>query len=562
MKNLLPGIFVVSVSISMAAASAVAGERPQKAAIASASPLATEAGMEILEAGGNAFDAAVAVSATLGVTEPYGSGIGGGGFWLLHRAHDGFKVMVDGREVAPAAATRDMYLDEDGEPVPRLSVDGPLAAGIPGAPAGWVHLATKYGRLPLSVSLAPAIRLARDGFPATHHMVRNLAYKKELMNRWPAAAEVFYRDGEPPREGELIVQPDLARTLTLLAEQGIDGFYRGDVARKLVEGTRAAGGIWTLDDLASYRVKEREPVVGHYRGTRIVSAPPPSSGGVLIVNALNILAGFELPAMKETTQKHLVIEAMRRAYRDRAEFLGDPDFVDVPMDRLLHPFYAAGQRAGIRMDKATPSDTLPGVVRQVMAGGTQTTHFSVLDREGNRVGGTMSINFWFGSGFMPPGTGVLLNNEMDDFSVKPGVPNGYELVGGDANEIAPGKRMLSSMTPTFLESEDGLAILGTPGGSRIISMVLLGSLARIHDGASATEMVALPRYHHQYLPDAVFFEEQALDGEVRGALESMGHVLRASGRNYGNLQAITWDYETGRIDAAADPRAEGLGLER
>ncbi|MBT8135873.1 MAG: gamma-glutamyltransferase, partial [Gammaproteobacteria bacterium] len=547
---------LLSVLLLVAAPWVSAGDKPPQAAIASASPHATEAGLEILARGGNAFDAAVAVSSVLAVTEPYGSGMGGGGFWLLHRALDGFQVMVDGREVAPGAASRDMYLDENGEPIPRLSIDGPLAAGIPGAPAGWVHIATKYGRLSLAESLAPAIRLARDGFPASKHMVRNLTYKKDLMNRWPAAAEIFYRNGEPPTEGELLVQPDLAATLTAVAGQGIDGFYKGEVARSLVEGTRAAGGIWTLEDLASYRVRERRPVYGNYRGHRIVSAPPPSSGGVLIINALNILAGFNLAGMDQLTQKHLVVEAMRRAFRDRAEYLGDPDYVDIPLERLAHPFYAAGQRAAILVDRATPSDALPGIVRPDLAGGTQTTHFSVLDRDGNRVAGTMSINFWFGSGFMPPGTGVLLNNEMDDFSIKPGVPNGYELVGADANAIAPGKRMLSSMTPTFIESDDGVAILGTPGGSRIISMVLLGSLARIN-GADARAMVSLPRFHHQYLPDRITFEDAAFDGATRDGLESMGHNLQLSSRNYGNLQAITWDYATGKVVAAADPRGEG-----
>ncbi|MBA3562664.1 MAG: gamma-glutamyltransferase [Gammaproteobacteria bacterium] len=536
-----------------------AGQRvPDQAAIASAHPLATEAGLEILEQGGNAFDAAVAVSAALAVVEPYSSGTGGGGFWLLHQASSDRDVFVDGREVAPCAATKDMYLDEEGNPIPRLSLDGPLAAGIPGHPAALAHIASQYGRLPLAASLAPAIRYAAEGFPAYERIRDGLEFKRELIGRWPAAAEIFLDDGEVPAEGALIRQPELAATLRVLAEKGRDGFYAGEVARRLVQGVRDAGGIWTLADLASYRVVEREPIHADYRGVRITTAPPPSAGGVALIEILNILSAYELKALEGAARKHLVVEAMRRAYRDRAEFLGDPDFVDAPLKRLLHPWYAAGLRNSIRTDRATPSSMLPGI-RPAGTQGTQTTHFSVLDGEGNRVAATLSINFWFGSGFMPEGTGVLLNNEMNDFSIKPGVPDGYQLVGADANAIAPGKRMLSSMMPTVLESDEGIAILGTPGGSRIISMVLLGTLAWI-DGASAEQMVALPRYHHQYLPDQVFYETAALSEEEQAALRAMGHELAATEDEYGNMQVVTWDFENGEVEAASDPRGVGEGL--
>ena len=530
---------------------------PPKAAIASAHPMATQAGIEVLGQGGNAFDAAIAVSAALSVVEPFSSGTGGGAFWLIHRAEDGREVMVDAREVAPGAATTDMYLDEHGDPVPRLSLDGPMAAGIPGQPAGLVYLAEHYGRLPLRTSLAPAIRYASEGFPAYTRYTLGLRFRKNLINRSPAVAEAFLIDGEVPEVGELIKQPDLAATLEALAERGFDGFYRGKVAKRLVKGVRAAGGIWAMDDLANYRVVERQPVYGEYHGAKIISAPPPSSGGVALTNVLNILANYDLAEVDEATRRHLVVEAMRRAYRDRAEYLGDPDFVEVPVAKLVHPFYADGQRASIRFDRATPSDTLPGIDFRGEKG-TDTTHFSVLDAEGNRVAGTLSINAWYGSGFMPPGTGVLLNNEMDDFSIKPGVPNGFQLVGADANEIQPGKRMLSSMTPTFLESDRGLAILGTPGGSRIISMVLLATLAWI-DGADADAMVALPRYHHQYLPDQVMYEEGALSEDVAAELSDRGHQLRKSRRGYGNMQVVAWDYASNEVSAASDPRGVGEG---
>ncbi|CAN5345636.1 gamma-glutamyltransferase [soil metagenome] len=530
---------------------------PDRAAIASAHPLATQAGLRILEQGGNAFDAAVAVSAALAVVEPYSSGIGGGGFWLLHVAASDRDVVVDGREVAPRAATRDMYLDERGEPVPRLSLDGPLAAGIPGHPAALVHIAERYGRLPLADSLAPAMGYAKEGFPVDERLLQGLAYKRDLLRRWPAAAEIFLDDGEVPGEDAILRQPALAGTLEGLAEGGRDGFYGGPVAKRLVKGVRANGGIWSLDDLESYRVVEREPLQATYRGVRITTAPPPSAGGAALIEALNILSGYDLDGINDIERRHLVVETLRRVFRDRGEFLGDPEFVDVPLRRLLHPFYAAGLRSSIRLDRATPSAMLPGV-KTAGSAGTQTTHFSVLDIEGNRVAATMSINFWFGSGFMPAGTGVLLNNEMNDFSIKPGVPDGYQLVGTDANAIAPGKRMLSSMTPTMLRSREGVAILGTPGGSRIISMVLLGTLAWI-DGASAEQMVRMPRYHHQYQPDRISHEKAALGPADVEALQALGHELAELPDEYGNMQVVTWTFDSGEVEAASDPRGVGAG---
>jgi gamma-glutamyltranspeptidase / glutathione hydrolase len=528
---------------------------PPKAGIASAHPLATQAGLEILKQGGNAFDAAVAVSAALAVVEPSSSGLGGGGFWLLHRASDGFETMVDAREVAPQAASRDMFLDEKGDVVKGRSTATALAAAIPGEPAGFAHLAEKYGRLPLRTSMQPAIRLAREGFPLNARLRGGIEAKRDTFNAG-AAAKVFLVKGAVPSLDTVIRQPELAQTLIALAEHGPDGFYKGAVAKRLVEGVKKLGGTWSLRDLEQYQIKERKPVYGEYRGARIISAPPPSSGGVALIDALNILAGYDLKSLDSGTRKHLVVEAMRRSHRDRAEYLGDPDFVSVPTERLVHPYYAAGQRTSIRMDRATPSEALPGVTASEP--GPQTTHFSIIDTQGNRVAGTLSINFFFGSGLMVPGTGVMLNNEMDDFAAKPGVPNGFRLVGADANAVAPGKRPLSSMTPTFIEKPDGLMVLGTPGGSFIMGMVLLATLDWM-DGTPADEMVKKGRYHHQYLPDTLSFEPGAFSAEEQATLQKYGHSLRES-RQPGNMQIVTWDYKTGVVKAVSDPRGVGVGV--
>ncbi|RLA03527.1 MAG: gamma-glutamyltransferase [Gammaproteobacteria bacterium] len=528
--------------------------RPPVAAVASAHPLATQAGMEILADGGNAFDAAVAVSAALAVVEPYSSGLGGGGFWLLHRARDGFEVMVDGREKAPLAATRDMYLDADGEVVPGLSVDGALAAGIPGEPAALDHIARHYGRLPLTRSLQPAIRLAREGFVVDAHYRELAQFRLAVLQYDSEAAGIFLQHDEVPDEGYRVVQPDLAETLSAIARFGQAGFYRGVVARKLVAGVRAEGGIWTLEDLAQYRVVERAPVQVEFEGLRITSASPPSSGGVALAAILNMLASVESGEFNTATRTHVVIESMRRAYRDRSEFLGDPDFVDVPVERLISTAHAERLAQSIQLDRATPSSSLPG--RDSARGGRDTTHFSILDSAGNRVAATLSINYPFGACVVPPGTGVLLNDEMDDFSAKPGVPNVYGLVGAEANAVEPGKRPLSSMSPTFVESRQGVAILGTPGGSRIITMVLLGILDQAA-GNKPDSWVSLPRFHHQYLPDVVQYEAAAFDDDMIKSLTARGHTLKRLNSEYGNMQAIYWDQKTGQVYAASDPRGVG-----
>ncbi len=530
---------------------------PGHAAIASAYPLASEAGQQILAKGGNAFDAAVAVASALAVVESCCSGLGGGGFFLLRRASDGHEAMIDLREMAPGASTRDMFLDKDGNAVASLSRDSALAAGIPGEPAGFAYLAKNYGKLPLSVSMQPAIKLARDGFPLYERMRGAVSFKKDAFLQTDDAARVFLDKGEVPAIGYLIRQPDLAASLELLASKGADGYYKGAFAKKLVAGVQKLGGNWTEADLANYKVVERAPVVGHYRGARIVSGSPPTSGGIALIDALNILGGFDLDKVDTVTRTHLIVEAMRRVHRDRAVYLGDPDFVDVPVARLINPYYADGQRASIRLDKATPSDSLPGV--DAAPAGTQTTHFSVLDKDGNMVAATLTLNFFFGSGLMVPGTGILLNNQMDDFSAKPGVPNGFELIGAEANAIAPGKRPLSSSTPTFVEGRKGLMIIGTPGGSRIPGMVILGTLGFL-EGKNAQEIVSAPRFHHQFSPDILEFEPGALTADERAQLEARGHVLKEGSRKWGNTQVVTWDYKTGKVDAASDPRGVGEGM--
>lgn len=555
--RLLGATFVLALAGWSGALAADRAERlPASPAIASANAYATDAGLEVLQAGGNAFDAAVAVSAMLGLVEPESSGIGGGGFYLLHRASDGHRVFLDARETAPAAATRDMYLDADGQPDREPAINGPLAAGIPGTPAALVHMAERYGRLPLSASLAPAIRLAREGWhfgPKNHEM---MGWRRDVLARYPGSVELFLVDGERPAVGTLMRNPDYARTLERLAAEGFDGFYRGELAQRLVEGVREGGGIWTLEDLSGYRVVEREPMRVEHRGWEVVTAPPPSSGGVALAQVLNVLSGYEYTALPRVDRVHLKVEAMRRAYRDRAIYLGDPDFVAMPLSLLTSPAYAAGLRAAIHPGRATPSELLPGVGHANE--NPDTTHFSIIDTEGNLVAATQTVNLPWGNGFVVPGTGFVLNNEMDDFSVKPGVPNAFGLVGEDANAIAPGKRPLSSMTPSFLVGPDQVAVIGTPGGSRIITMVALGLVA-LMDGADAAEVVAMPRFHHQYLPDQLSVEAGALSGEERAALEARGHVVDERGRGWGNMQLVVWDRRSGAVQAASDPRWEGVG---
>jgi gamma-glutamyltranspeptidase/glutathione hydrolase len=523
-----------------------------QAAIATAHPLATKAGFEILQQGGNAFDAAVAVSAALAVVEPAGSGLGGGGFWLLHRAEDNYQVMIDGREMAPGKAHRDMYLNSDGQFEPDWSLNGPLAAGIPGVPAGLVHLSQKYGVLPLETSLQPAIQYAEQGFAVTEGYQHLAGFRRDTLRQYPEAARIYLDKGEVPAIGSKIRQPDLAATLKAIARHGKAGFYQGKTAERLVTAVRQHGGIWTHADLNNYEIIERTPVSGDYLGNQITSAALPSSGGIVLILALNQLAAFDLQQADLTQRRHWVVEAMRRAYFDRSRYLGDADFIDVP-GHLTTPAYGRELSRSIDDDTASCSDALP----LQEAAGENTTHFSVIDQHGNRVAATLSINYPFGSGFVAEGTGVLLNDEMDDFSAKEGTANVYGLVGNEANAIEPYKRPLSSMSPTFIENDQRLMIIGTPGGSRIISMVLLGLLDFV-DGDSAEQIVAAPRYHHQYLPDLIQLEKDGFSEAEIKALQQRGHAIKQMTRRYGDMQTVIVDKQSGSIEAASDPRGEGL----
>ncbi|MGY3264521.1 gamma-glutamyltransferase [Lysobacter sp. HA35] len=524
---------------------------PPGAAIASAHSLATDAGMEMLHKGGNAFDAAVAVSAMLSVVEPVSSGLGGGGFFLLHDAKTGRDVFVDARETSPEAATPAAFLDAKGDLNRDRSENGPWSAGIPGLPAALVHIAQKYGKLPLSTTLAPAIRVAREGFPVYDRLEKGYASRRTVMERYRGTREVFLADGDPPKVGETFKQPDLAHTLELIATKGFDGFYRGDNATKLLSAASEEGGHWTAAELAGYRVRERAPLKFDYRGWHITTSPPPSSGGVALAEILQTVSGWDLQKLDPAHRTHILAEAMRRAYRDRTIYLGDPDFVKVPMSRLMSPDYAAGLRATIHPDKATPSDLLPG--QPAPLEDDETTHYSIMDAQGNLVSTTQTVNLTYGSGMVAPGTGVLLNNEMDDFALKPGTANAFGVMGFEANAPKPGKRMLSSMSPSFIESNDKLAVIGAPGGSRIITEVLYGILG-YDAGLSAQQVAALPRVHHQWLPDVISAEAGALDASTVTALEAMGHKVNAGESTWGNLQTVAWDKRRNTLEGGTDPR--------
>lgn len=545
---------IVSILCLMLWALAAAARPTSPIAVATAHPLATKAGLDILKQGGNAYDAAAAISAVLAVVEPYSSGLGGGGFWLLHRA-DGRQVMIDGRETAPIKATSRMYLDPKDEVIPRLSKDGALAAGIPGVPAGIVHLVRYYGKLELSTVLQPAIDIANQGFEVSAHYQKLARYRLEVMKQYPHAADIFLHDGKVPELGHIVIQKDLADTLSLIAEYGHAGFYNGDFARKLVAGVQQAGGIWELADLETYQVKERPPTIIRYRDMTITTVTLPSAGGVVLAQSLNMLSHFDLSKLNKADQIHLVVEVLRRAYYHRSVYLGDSDFVAVPMAKLLDADYIEGLALTIDMEQATRSSEL-GETPIKAYESQHTTHFSVIDSAGNRVAATLSINLPFGSGFVAKGTGVLLNDEMDDFSVKPHTPNAYGLVSGGHNSIVAGKRPMSSMSPTFIEDDERIAILGTPGGSRIISMVLLGILD-FAAGNPPSSWVSNPRYHHQYLPDVIQLEPQALAPSLFWELQQKGHQLQEINRRYGNMQAIMYWKKRNIIFAASDPRGEG-----
>ncbi|MDW2980109.1 gamma-glutamyltransferase [Rhodanobacter sp. KK11] len=527
------------------------------AAIASANALATEAGFEVLSRGGNAVDAAIAVGTALSVVQPEGSGMGGGFLAVIHDAATGKNTFIDAREMAPQAVSEKDYLKADGTPNRDTSLNGPLAAGIPGMPAGLAYMAGKYGKLPLAESLRPAIRLAEQGFRPSGALLRSIEHKADVLRRYPASAAKFFPGGKAPQAGDLFRDPDQARTLKALAEKGADGFYKGAVAKELVKSVRAAGGTWTLADLAAYRAKERQPIVLDYAGYKVITAPPPSSGGVAVAEMLNILAPLDLKSMDEAHRIHYLVEAMRRAFRDHNEYLGDPDFVKMPLDMLLSPYYADGLRQSILPDQATKSAWLPSV--QAKAPGMHTTHYSVIDKDGNMVSMTATVNTTLGSSFVAGRTGILLNNEMDDFALVSGQPNAFGLIGGSANAPVGGKRMLSSMTPSFVIGKDRLAVIGSPGGSTIITQVF-GAILAFIDGKDAGQITAQKRIHHQFLPDRVDIEKGSdIPADVLAKLKAMGYEINDR-ESWGNMNVVVWDKVTNVKTAASDPRnPDGLG---
>lgn len=547
-------ICVVLAMVLYCAAGAQAAD-PPRAAIASAHPLATAAGEAVLAQGGNAFDAAVAVAAALAVVEPYSSGLGGGGFFLLHRAADSHQVMIDARETAPTGILPRHLFDAAGNPLPGATTRGGTAAAIPGLPAGLAHLAQRYGTLPLSATLAPAIQLAQEGFKTDRRYAR-ITQLRVAMLRATKETALFLDNGRAPAPGYVLRQPDLAATLQRIAREGAAGFYRGPVAEGMIAAINAADGVWQMSDLAAYRVVERAPVRFSYRGAMITAAALPSAGGIALAQVLGMLEHFPQGAVQDPEYAHLVVEAMRRAFRDRIQ-LGDPDQAAVPVADLLKKDKLKQYVMEIRRDRATPLP--PPVATGAGAGSVNTTHFSIIDSAGNRVAATLTINLLFGSGIVGRGTGVLLNNEMDDFTLRADVANSFQLRGGAANGVAPGKRPLSSMTPTFVEDGKGVLILGAPGGSRIISQVLLVALEYLRNPqVDLRQLVAMPRYHHQYWPDRIEIEPEGFSAAWRSALEGKGHQVRAANRRWGNLQAVFQPRDGGAAQAANDPRGDDV----
>lgn len=521
--------------------------------------VAADIGLAILKSGGNAVDAGVAVALALAVTLPRAGNLGGGGFMLIHDAKTGETKAIDYREMAPASATRDMYLDAEGNADSNLSRFSGLAVGVPGTVAG-LQLALKtHGTMTLAEAAAPAIKLARDGIVVTADLADSLKALEKRLKKWPASAKIFYKeDGGFYEPGDTLRQPDLAATLEKIAAEGADGFYKGEVAEKIAASVREAGGSMTVEDLAGYTAVVREPVRGSYRGHEIVSMPPPSSGGTHIIQILNVMESYPIGFLGHNSSDtiHLMAEAMKRAYADRSEYLGDPDFVDVPVKALTSKDYAAKIRDGISLNRATPSATIkPGKLAPYES--DQTTHFSIVDQYGNAVSNTYTINFSYGSGMTAAGTGVLLNNEMDDFSAKPGVPNAYGLIGGDANAVEPRKRPLSSMSPTIvLKDGKPYLVTGSPGGSRIITTTLQVISNMIDHGMNVAEATHAARIHHQWLPDEIRVEDGGLSRDTVAALEDKGHTISV-GSVMGSTQSIHVDADKGLLLGYSDPRRTG-----
>ena len=561
MKKLL--CFVLALLFLFFNFSDSASRRPVKGfngMVVSSDSLATRVGVEILKKGGNAVDAAVAVGFALAVTYPQAGNIGGGGFMVIRMAN-GETITIDFREKAPMKASEDMFLDENGNFVPERSQIGHLSVGVPGSVAGLLLALEKYGTMSRKEVLKPAIKLAEKGFIVNEGLANAFKNAFEHFKKFPSTMKYFSKNGQPYKAGDRLVQKDLAKVLKLIRDKGRDGFYKGRVADLIVEEMKRGGGLITYEDLENYQPVLRKPVVGNYRGYEIISMGPPSSGGVCLIELLNILENFDLKkyGFGSSYTIHYLVEAMRRVYADRAEYLGDPDFVQIPLDKLLSKEYAKELASEIDTFFATPSSR---IIRSVspISEGVHTTHYSVVDRWGNVVAVTTTINSYFGSMVAVDGAGFFLNNEMDDFSAKPGAPNQFGLLGSKANSIQPGKRMLSSMTPTIvLKNGKPFLVLGSPGGSTIITSVLQVILNVIDFGMNIQEAVDSPRIHHQWYPDRIFFERRGLPRDVIENLEKRGHKLVERDGYQGEVQAILID-ENGVKYGAVDPRGYGLAM--
>ena len=539
--------------------------------VASDSMLATRVGVEIMRQGGNAIDSAVAVGFALAVTLPNAGNLGGGGFMLIHHSQSGQDIALDFRETAPAAARRNMYLDASGDLIPGESLYTHRAIGVPGTVAGLLKALEKYGTLPRATVMAPAIALARDGFPIPPTLAKTLQAEADVLQQWPATKKIFFKAPTacspspcasdaphiPLQTGDILRQTDLANTLERIAQQGAKGFYEGTTAEKIAAEMKAHNGVIGLADLKAYLAVERRPISGNYRGYRIVSMPPPSSGGAHVVQILNILERYSLGELGAGSAQaiHLMSEAMKLAYTDRAEYMGDPDFVSVPVGGLTSRRYADSLAARIDAGRARPGNTLrPGKPQPYES--NQTTHYSVADNAGNVVSTTYTLNLNFGSGIVAAGTGVLMNNEMDDFSAKAGVPNAYGLLGGDANAVQAGKRPLSSMMPVIvLKNGKPWLVTGSPGGARIITTVLQTLVNAIDYGMNPAESAAQPRFHHQGMPDELRIE-RGFSPDTLQRLTSMGHNIAVK-PVMGRTHTIQW--HDGMLYGASDPRnTDGL----
>jgi gamma-glutamyltranspeptidase/glutathione hydrolase len=523
---------------------------------------ATQIGVEVLQSGGNAVDAAVAVQFALAVVNPEAGNIGGGGFLVLRTA-DGDNAALDYREKAPLAATRDMFLDADGNLTDR-SVVGHLAAGVPGTVSGMWLVHQRYGSLPWADLVQPAVELA-EGFVVGERFLRSLQPDMVTsLSAFPTSVAQFLpRDGQPPLVGDTLRQADLAATMSRIRDQGPDGFYRGETADLIVAEMERGGGIITHEDLESYHAAWRDPVVFNYRGHRIISMPPSSSGGATMAEMANILELYDLPDMRwqGAEMVHLYAEAWKRAYADRNHYLADPDFIDMPLERMTSTEYAIERARTISTEQATPSSAIdPGLGLGAPVEGENTTHYSIVDASGNAVSVTTTINSWYGSKVTVAGAGFVLNNEMDDFAAKPGTPNQFGLVQGENNAVGPGKRMLSAMTPSIVldESGDLLMVTGTPGGSTIITTVFQTISNVVDYGMNVAQAVNAPRVHHQHLPDQIYYEPGGLDAETVAALEALGHVMVERGAVSGDVQAILVVGD--RLTAWSDPRRGGVAL--